>query len=82
MLGCGLVHHHPDPTPVVWVVVRTRCRAGVRGTDQGALQVEGLGVLEEQHDVPLQVGQAAVPVASDLLLQPNNTPPCTRAAAV
>ena len=37
-------------------------------THQGALQVEGLGVLTQQHHVLLKVVQAAVLVAPDPLL--------------
>lgn len=41
------------------------------GSHQGTLQVEGLSVLKEQHDVSLQVTQAAVAMVSNSLLQEN-----------
>ena len=41
---------------------------GPRTTHQGALQVEGLCVLTQQHHVLLQVVEAAVLVVADALL--------------
>lgn len=38
------------------------------GPHQGALQVEGLGVLAQQHDILLQVVETAVLVVADALL--------------